>query len=37
MLELGSYKTTSQYAVMGRPQEFYIYTREAPISGSASK
>ena len=37
MLELGSYKTHSQYAVIGRPQEFYIYIREATNSGSASK
>lgn len=37
MLELGSYKTPSEYAVIGRPQEFYIYIREGTISGSASK
>lgn len=36
-LEVGTYKSPSHYAVIGRPTDFYIWIRETGDHGSASK
>jgi len=36
MLELGSYKSLPHYAVIGQPQEFYVYRRTGNTGASSS-